>query len=138
MINLLLSSFQRSTEIEHNGRRTYPWLHSDLTGKTFLFPKTPELRFLIFFINTYHFLVTKKGCDHGQCGACTVIVDGERVNACLVFAFQLEDCEVPPLKALQMTTRFILFNKHLLNATLFNAATVHLGSFVRAYHYSMS
>ncbi|WP_374310192.1 (2Fe-2S)-binding protein [Methylocella sp.] len=37
---------------------------------------------------------TKKGCDHGQCGACAVLVDGRRVNACLTLAIMQEGADV--------------------------------------------
>jgi len=43
---------------------------------------------------------TKKGCDHGQCGACTVIVGGERINSCLSLAVQHQGDEVTTIEGL--------------------------------------
>lgn len=43
---------------------------------------------------------TKKGCDHGQCGACTVHVDGQRVLSCLTLTAQLEGREVTSVEGL--------------------------------------
>jgi len=43
---------------------------------------------------------TKKGCDHGQCGACTVLVDGERVNSCLKLAVCLDGSRVTTIEGL--------------------------------------
>jgi xanthine dehydrogenase YagT iron-sulfur-binding subunit len=43
---------------------------------------------------------TTKGCDHGQCGACTVIVNGERINSCLSLAVQHQGDEVTTIEGL--------------------------------------
>jgi xanthine dehydrogenase YagT iron-sulfur-binding subunit len=43
---------------------------------------------------------TKKGCDHGQCGACTVLIDGRRSNACLALAVAHDGAEVTTVEGL--------------------------------------
>ena len=43
---------------------------------------------------------TKKGCDHGQCGACTVLLDGRRINACLTLAVMQDGHEVTTIEGL--------------------------------------
>ena len=47
-----------------------------------------------------HLSGTKKGCDHGQCGACTVIADGRRINSCLSLAVMHEGAQITTIEGL--------------------------------------
>jgi xanthine dehydrogenase YagT iron-sulfur-binding subunit len=43
---------------------------------------------------------TKKGCDQGQCGACTVLIDGRRINSCLTFAAMYDGAQITTIEGL--------------------------------------
>jgi len=47
---------------------------------------------------------SKKGCDHGQCGACTVLVNGRRINACLTLAVMHQDDDIVTIEGLGTPT----------------------------------
>jgi xanthine dehydrogenase YagT iron-sulfur-binding subunit len=54
----------------------------------------PRVTLLDLLRERLHLTGSKKGCDRGQCGACTVLVDGRRINSCLALAVSLDGADV--------------------------------------------
>jgi carbon-monoxide dehydrogenase small subunit len=67
-----------------------------------LYERTVEPRLLLadFLRHTLGLTGTHVGCEHGVCGACTVIVDGDCMRACLLLAVQLDGCHVETVEGL--------------------------------------
>ena len=63
-------------------------------------PADPRVSLLDFIRDHAHLPGTKKGCDHGQCGACTVLVDGVRINSCLALAVMHDGCKVTTIEGI--------------------------------------
>jgi carbon-monoxide dehydrogenase small subunit len=57
---------------------------------------------------------THIGCEHGVCGACTVIVDGDHIRACLMFAVQAEGCEIRTVEGLSHPLQHAFTEHHAL------------------------
>ncbi len=75
---------------------------------------------------------TKKGCDQGQCGACTVLVDGNRVNSCLALAVSRDGAEITTIEGLAENGELTSAARSpSSSATRFNAATVRLAEFAQ-------
>ena len=71
-----------------------------VNGEAREFAGDPRRTLLDFLRHDCNLPGTKKGCDHGQCGACTVIVDGQRVNACLSLAVMQDGKSVTTVEGL--------------------------------------
>ena len=63
-------------------------------------PSDPRISLLDLLRETLHLPGSKKGCDQGACGACTVLVDGERILSCLALAVQYEGRSITTIEGL--------------------------------------
>src|SRR6478609_2650274 len=76
-----------TVELKVNGRQ----LNVELDPRTSLLDALRE---------HLHLTGTKKGCDHGQCGACTVLLNGRRINSCLTLAVMKDGAKVTTIEGL--------------------------------------
>jgi xanthine dehydrogenase YagT iron-sulfur-binding subunit len=75
-------------------------VHFTVNGEPHALDIDPRLTLLDALRERLELSGTRKGCDRGQCGACTVLVDGRRVNACLTLAVTLEGAQVTTVEGL--------------------------------------
>lgn len=71
-----------------------------INGKTCEAQLDPAMRLVDALRDVFGLVGTKEGCGEGECGACTVIVDGNAVNSCLILAGQAVDSEIITIEGL--------------------------------------
>lgn len=72
----------------------------EINGKDYALSIEPRVTLLDLLREQLHLTGTKKGCDHGQCGACTVHINGKRVNACLTLAVMQHGNKITTIEGL--------------------------------------
>ena len=103
-----------------------------INGTPYALPTDPRTTLLDFLHQNLALFGTKKGCDHGQCGACTVLVDDERINACLVFAFQLTGKSITTIEGIAKNGELHPLQRAFVNRDAFQCGYCTSGMILNA------
>ena len=101
-----LSGFERSTESKTEQSSEQSNLTGSIpvalrvNGQEHRIRIDPRTTLLDCLRETLHLTGSKKGCDHGQCGACTVHINGRRINSCLTFAAMHQNDEITTIEGI--------------------------------------
>jgi xanthine dehydrogenase YagT iron-sulfur-binding subunit len=109
---------------------------SDLTlrvnGRERFLHVEPRVTLLDALREHLHLTGTKKGCDQGQCGACTVLVDGRRVTSCLTFAVMHEGQEITTIEGLARDSRLHVLQQAFVEQDAFQCGYCTPGQLMSA------
>jgi len=98
-MNELLEAIQSSAIIQtHDSPPGSQTITLHINGKEVQLNVQPWVTLLDALREYLSLTGTKKGCDHGQCGACTVLVNGKRINSCLTLAVMKDGAEITTIE----------------------------------------
>jgi xanthine dehydrogenase YagT iron-sulfur-binding subunit len=95
---------QTSSDDSDVGADEHPTIRLTINGQTRSVTVEPRTTLVEALRDTLGLTGTKIGCNHGQCGACTVLIDGRRINSCLVLAVSVEGAEITTIEGLSKPT----------------------------------
>lgn len=93
--------------------------HLQINGQDYSADLPPSVTLLDLLRERLDLTGTKKGCDHGQCGACTVLVDGKRVKSCLILAVSIPDATVTTIEGIAQDGRLHPMQQAFIDADAF-------------------
>ena len=98
----ILASSQDATAAtpRQNGKTAMMPVELTVNGREVHLQLDPRTSLLDVLRENLHLTGTKKGCDHGQCGACTVMVEGRRINSCLTLAVMHDGEKITTIEGL--------------------------------------
>lgn len=76
-------------------------IHLTVNGKEFNVSIDENMRLIDLLRDELGLIGTKEGCGEGECGACTIIMDGETTNSCLVMAFQADESNILTIEGME-------------------------------------